>query len=534
MNTTLKKHAPVTGLRILLCAFFLISVILPLFKMLLNLGSADFAGFVSTPRFQGAVVTSLLTAGVSMVISVALAMVLAWCITRSGIRLKGFWVLIFTLPMLIPSISHGIGLIILFGSNGVITNLLGLSSDIYGFWGIVTGSVIYSFPVAFLMIYDVLRYEDGSQYEAADVLGIPKRRQFLAITLPYLRKPLISVFFSTFTLVVTDYGVPLMVGTHETLTLPVMMYQEVIEMQDFGKGSIIGLILLVPAFAAFVIDLLNRDRGAASFVTKRFEVKKGRLRDAAAYLICGLTAVFVLLPVVAFGIISFAEKYPINMTLSFRHVLRSLDAGAGQYLANSLIIALSVAVIGVILSTVTAYVTARLPSRFSGLLHLISITSLAVPGLVLGLSYVLLFNSSFIYGTMAILIMVNIVHFFASPYLMMYNSMNKLNPNLEPVGQTLGVGRFRIFLDVVLPQSRSTLIEMFTYFFVNSMMTISAVSFLATSETRPLSLMITIFENTMMRESMAFISLVILGVNLIIRLTANLIKGRSEKLSGRA
>ena len=110
--------------------------------------------------------------------------------------------------MLIPSISHGMGLIVLFGANGVLTNLLGLNTSIYGFWGIVIGSVMYSFPVAFLMLLDVFQYEDYTVYESAQVLGIPKIRQFLSITLPYLRKPMISVLFATFTLIFTDYGVP--------------------------------------------------------------------------------------------------------------------------------------------------------------------------------------------------------------------------------------------------------------------------------------------------------------------------------------
>ena len=78
-----------------------------------------------------------------------------------------------TLPMLIPSLAHGMGLVFLLGSNGILTNVLGLGSSfsIYGFWGIVAGSVLYSFPSAFLLLYDVLKYEDYSAYEAASVLG---------------------------------------------------------------------------------------------------------------------------------------------------------------------------------------------------------------------------------------------------------------------------------------------------------------------------------------------------------------------------
>ena len=123
----------------------------------------------------------------------------------------------------------------------------------------------------------------------------------------------------------------------------------------------------------------------------------------------------------------------------------------------------------------------------------------------MGISYVLFFKGSFLYGTLAILILVNLMHFFASPYLMMYNTLGKLNGNLEAVGATLGIGRMRIIKDVLIPQSRGTLAEMFSYFFVNSMMTISAVSFLSNINTQPISLMINAFEAQMLLECAAFV-----------------------------
>ena len=150
-------------------------------------------------------------------------------------------------------------------------------------------------------------------------------------------------------------------------------------------------------------------------------------------------------------------------------------------------------------------------------LHLGSITTLAVPGIVLGLSYVLCFKGSFFYGTLAILVLVNTIHFFASPYLMAYNAMHKLNANLEAVAQTVGIPIWRLVKDVFLPQTRDTILEMFSYFFVNSMITISAVSFLSTVKTMPVSMMIPQFEGQMLLECSAYVSLLILAVNLVMK-----------------
>jgi iron(III) transport system permease protein len=220
---------------------------------------------------------------------------------------------------------------------------------------------------------------------------------------------------------------------------------------------------------------------------------------------------------VTFAFLTFVAGYPRNMTFSLTNIARTMNMGAGRYLINSLIIALGVSFLGTVLSYTIAYFTARTPGKSSKALHLISITSLAIPGLVLGLSYVLFFKGSFIYGSLLILILVNTVHFMASPYLMAYNSLGKLNENLEDVGRTLGVGRFHIVKDVLIPQTKITILEMVSYFFVNSMMTISAVSFLNTVRNKPVSLMITQFEAQLFLEAAAFVSLLILGCNFFVK-----------------
>jgi iron(III) transport system permease protein len=232
--------------------------------------------------------------------------------------------------------------------------------------------------------------------------------------------------------------------------------------------------------------------------------------------------------------LTFTKRYPSDMSFTMDNILSTFRKGAGDYLINSVTIGLMVAVVGTAVAFICAYYTARTPGKGTKLLHLMSILSLAIPGIVLGLSYVLFFNGSLIYGTLIILVMANIIHFFSSPYLMIYNSMGKLNPNLEAVGATLGIGKFRLVRDVVLPQTAATLAEMFSYFFVNSMMTISAVSFLANRDTNPLSLMLPQFEAQMLLEASAFVSLLILGVNLamkgIIWIIKKLLSGRKAVL----
>lgn len=521
----IRKWTMSRSLKILLCVFWLFAIILPLIRMLSTMVTVDVGAVIGARKFSKALRQSLTVSFTATAISVALAGLLSWAVARTNVRHKTILNTLITVPMLIPSISHGMGLIIILGANGWLSRIVSLTSGIYGFWGIVLGSVMYSFPVAYLMLYDVLRYEDGTPYEAAEVMGLKAKDKFFSITLPYLRKPLISVIFATFTMIITDYGVPLMVGG-KYMTLPVMMYQDVIGMLDFGKGSVIGMILLIPALIACILDMANRDKGNAAFVGKPYGIKRNKRRDWIAHGTVFLIVVLIFLPIGSFAILGFINKYPLDMTLSFSNAAQAVHMGAWTYLRNSLIIAVMVSFIGTALALFNAYMTARNRTKLSYVLHLMSITSLAIPGIVLGLSYVMFFKGSVIYGTFAMLFLVNSMHFFASPYLMAYNTFGKINENLEDVGSTMGLNRWAIIKDVLLPQSTGTILEMMSYFFVNCMMTISAVSFLANVSNKPIALMITQFEGQMQLECAAFVSLIILVVNVAMKFIVYLTKKR--------
>lgn len=502
--------------RIALVLFFLIAAVFPLCGLLVNLLNPAAWEVFSSPQFLPACLNSVSIALIAMLLSLSIALLVSWVFCRTNIRGKGAFAVLMTLPMLIPSLGLGMGLVFLLGSNGIITNLLGLDVSIYGFWGIVIGAVLYSFPSAFLLVYDVLKNEDASPYEAADVLGIPRLSQFTGITLPYLRKPLISAAFATFTLVVTDYGVPLMVGG-KTITLPVLMYQEVIGLLNFGTGASIGFILLLPAVVAFLVDVLNQDRGRLSFVRKARVIRENKRRDFAGYIAVGIVSVAILLPICVFVLVSFVAKYPMDLSFTLGNIGRSMNLNAGAYWLNSLVIALIVSLVGTALAYLAGYVTARVGGKSARVLHLACITTLAIPGIVLGLSYVFAFKGSFLYGTLGILVLVNIVHFFASPYLLAYNALGKANLNLEAVGATIGASRWRILKDVLVPQTAGTILEMFSFFFVNCMVTISAVAFLATTLDMPLALLITDFDAQRLTECAAFVSLLVLLTNIVFK-----------------
>ena len=128
--------------KVVVALFLMISVVFPLFKLLANVKPGDIGTIIHSPQFGPMIVNSLVTTCAATLISVAIAWVLAWCVNRSNIRFKAVFSVLFTLPMLIPSISHGMGLVLLFGDNGLFTNWFGINIGLYGYKGIIMGSIL--------------------------------------------------------------------------------------------------------------------------------------------------------------------------------------------------------------------------------------------------------------------------------------------------------------------------------------------------------------------------------------------------------
>lgn len=499
--------------KLFVCIFLLIFVVYPLIEMLLQVSWGGFGKLVTSDNFIEALTNSLKVTTASTIVSILLGYFLAYTLNRTNIKHRAVLKVLLTLPMLIPSISHGLGLINLFGVNGIISKRFGF--NIIGPVGIMMGSVLYSFPIAFLMIDDGFHYINPSMYDNAKVLGLSKWQSFKTVTLCYLKKPLLSAIFSVFTMVFTDYGVPLAVGG-KFLTLPVFLYKEVIGLLDFSRGTMIGLFLLIPAFISFLFDNFTRDY-TSSNGEKEMVIKNSKFKDTILTICTYIVLIIIFVIIGSFVYYSFIDNFVLNKAFSLKHFDYVIGDGLFEYIFNSLLIAIVVSIVGCIIAYTTAYITARKKGKLSKLIHIFTILSLAIPGVVLGLSYTISFNNFFIYNTYIILIIVNIIHFIASPYLMAYNALQKVNSNFEAVAKTCNISIFKLIIDVIVPCTKKTIREMFSYFFVNSMVTISAVAFLFNVETMPLSLLINNYEGTMMLGEAAIVSLIILIINMFVK-----------------
>ena len=540
MNRWIRKAAGTARreyLRLISAGCILLFAILPLLTLAFHITGEDWRFMLSDPSFGEAITNSLVYAGVSAVLTTGLALAAAYLLNTSSLKRKNLLVILLTLGMLVPTISVGLGLRILFGARGLLDLLFGVEIEVRGFAGLILGSVITSFPATFLILYDALRYEDKGPYDAAAIMGIGRGSTFLRLTVPYLRIALVSAFFACFTLIFSDYGIPMEIAG-KVKTLPMYLYDQFMSSFKYGRGSIAGFVLLVPALISFVFDLLFRDQSVTEKQNRLIPAGKGFNTGAAAVI--GVLCLLLFLPQLSFISLSLTRSFPNDMSFTLEHIVgifsNTHGVGLTAYIRNSLALAGLTALAGTCFAYLLGYQSVRKQGRMAKAIDLLALSTIAIPGLVLGIGYIFLFKGSngMFFGTMLILITVNVFHFLGSPYLLAKNCLSKINSDYEVIGETLGISRRRIITQVLIPNSASTLIEMFSCFFLNSMITISAVAFLCNYDNQPLSILITTYEKNSNYEMQSVISLIILLLNagfrtLFTRLSHTLRKAESRE-----
>ena len=527
-------------LRLISVGCILLFAVLPLLTLAFHVTGSDLQYILKDRNFAEAIRNSLLYTTASAVITTVLALVSAYLLNTANLKRKNAFVVLLTLGMLVPTISVGLGLRILFGTNGFLDLLFGWEIEVRGFPGLIMGSVMTSFPATFLILYDALHYEDKGPYDAASIMGISRISTFFRLTVPYLRIALISAFFACFTLIFSDYGMPMEIAG-KVKTLPMYLYDQFMSSFQYGRGSIAGFVLLIPAVVSFVFDVIFRDQSVSEKQKRLIDAQRGFSRIAAALIV--VLCVLLFLPQLAFISLSFTKSFPNDLSFSLEHIANIFSnthgVGLTAYIRNSLLLAVLTAVVGTCFAYLLGYLSVRKTGRLGKAIDLLALSTIAIPGLVLGIGYIFLFKSTNgrFYGTVLILIVVNVFHFLGSPYLLAKNCLNKINSEYEVIGETLGISRGKIVAHVLIPSSVSTLVEMFSYFFLNSMITISAVAFLCTYDNQPLSILITTYEKNSNYEMQSVISLIILFLNVLARsvffaVTSVLDRKQSKEVEG--
>ncbi len=459
-------------------------------------GLQHFAAYFSTPALARSVWNSVWVSLVVSAITVPAAFLFAYALTRSCMPFKGTLRLIALIPLLAPSLLSAISFIQWFGNQGVLKGLmqsLGVSS-IYGAPGIILSEVFNGFPHALMILIAALALADGRLYEAADALGTRRLRRFFTITLPGCKYGLLSAATVVFTFTISDFGAPKVIGGNFNV-LAVDVFKQVIGQHNFSIGAVVGLLLLVPSVAAFAIDWVVRRRLTANLGARSvpYSPKPRRLFDGLMLAYCALVCLLLLAVLGMAVYTSLIHLWPYNLGFTLKHYRYALvDGDYAPAFFNSLKLGAWTALIGTVFVFCTAYLLEK--TRGFGLLRpvlrLLALLSMAVPGLVLGLGYIMFFNHpqnpiNSLYQTMAILAISTVVHYYTSGHLTAVTALKALDDEFESVSASLKVPFYKTFWRVTVPVCLPAILEIARYYFVVSISTLSCVVFLYAPHTIP-------------------------------------------------
>jgi iron(III) transport system permease protein len=483
-----------------IAAFLAIGLIVPLCIMLAKsfqdtsgayVGLANYSAYFASPAPLRSIWNTFFIAVVSTVVTIPLAFGYAYGINRSRMRFKGVFRTVALIPLLTPSLLFALSLVQLFGNQGVLKPLL-FGHSIYGPIGIVIGMTFAHFPHTFIIITAALALSDRRLYEAAETLGASRFRMFRTITIPGAKYGIISASIVSMMLSITDFGIPKVVGGHYNV-LATDIYKQVIGQQNFEIGAVVSVILLVAAVLVFALMQVVHRRQVAmlSARTVPYEPKPRRAFDRLMFGYCAVVATAIVGVIAVAGVSSFIRFWPYDLSLTLRHYNFDLAAGGGwQAYRNSLELAAWTAVVGTVLAFLGAYLVekGRGMRRTRQSIQLLAVMPMAVPGLVLGLAYIFFFNHpsnplTFLYGSMGILVLVTVVHYYSVTYFTILTSLKQIDGDFESVSDSLKVPRFRTLWRVTGPLCTPAILDVSIYFFLGAMTTVSAVVFLYSTHT---------------------------------------------------
>lgn len=455
-------------------------------------GLENYRTYFSTPTLVRSIENSVWIAAISTGITVVLAFAFAYALARTCMPLKGVFRLVALVPILVPSLLPGIALIYLFGNQGFLKALL-LGQSIYGPIGIVVGSVFFTFPHAYIIIATALAISDSRLYEAAVSLKATPWRRFWTVTVPSARYGLISAAFVVFTMVITDFGLPKVIGGGYDV-LAVDIYKQVIGQQNFEMGAVVSVVLLVPAVIAFAVDRVIQRRQVAALSARSvpLEPRPERAADWAGFALCAAVAVFIVGILAVCQFAALVKLWPYDLTPSLRNYdFDRTDGGGWEAYGNSIRMALYTAAIGTAVVFVGAYVVEKTQGFRTGraLFQFLAMMPMAIPGMVLGLAYIFFFNDpanplNFLYGTMAILVLSTVTHFYTVAHLTAVTALKQMDHEFESVSASLKQPVWRLFAGVTVPVCMPAILDISIYLFVNAMTTVSAVVFLYAPTTK--------------------------------------------------
>jgi iron(III) transport system permease protein len=486
--------------------------------------------------FFNSILMGLLTASIGSLVG----FIFAFTITRTDIPLKKFFNIIAIVPIISPPFIGALAIIMLFGNNGFITStLLGLyNTKIYGIRGLLFAQIITFFPVAYINLKGVLESISPTLEDAAMDLGGSRFKVFRKVTLPLAVPGIASSMLILFIETLADFGNPLILAGSRFPILSVQAYLEITGMYNLPKGAALALILLIPSLTAFFLQKYWVSKKQYVTITGKPTTSSIKLVSRPVmWILFAVIAFFALIIMMIYVTIlwgAFANVWGSDNSLTLRHFGYVFGVGF-EAVKDTVIIAGLATPISGLLGMVIAFLVVR--KRFPGK-HFIEVTSLlsfAVPGTVIGIGYILAFNSRplLLTGTLLILLLNFIFRYVPVGIQSGIAVLRQVDPSIEEAAVDLGADSRGTFRRVTLPMMIPAFFSSLIYSFVRAMTAISAAIFLVSSRWNLMTVQImSQVESGRLGAAAAFSVILVLIILMAIMLIRTLLNRRYGRLGG--
>ncbi|UJW56609.1 iron ABC transporter permease [Bacillus sp. A116_S68] len=475
---------------IIIAALLLLFILAPVMAVLLRsfgVGTGEltlqyYAQFFQSWSYFQAFVNSVSAGLISTSIIIMISIPFALYVTRSTSMLSKVYRGIGLLPLVAPPFIFSLALIILFGRRGVLTqwinSLTGLEISIYGFWGVVIAQVLGYFPIAYMMIESSLRSINPSVENASQDLGASQGKTIRSITLPLAGTAILKSGLIVFVMALADFSNPLIIGGGQSF-LASDAFLLVTGRQNLEMAAVLGVFLIIPSLFVFLFQtyLLKDHETASTSNSSATNNPLNKKVKSFVFSISTLMTLFILLMFIMVVLGAFVQIIGINNSFTLSHFS---DQSGWNFLWNSVIVSFFAALIAAGLGILQGYLTARKNIPAKKFLEFTALFGLAVPGTVMGIGYVLIFNGPpfFLTGTVLLLVMNMAFRKIGVGLEAGISNLQQIDKSMEEASSDLGAGPYRTFWKIVVPLLLPAFMAGFVYTFMTAMVSVSSVIFL--------------------------------------------------------
>lgn len=514
---------------ILSFALLLLFVIYPLAKTLIysltdETGAFSLANLIAilqTPRYGKVFGRTMALGLIVAVIATFIGYVFAYTVTRVNIPGKGFFKTMATLPILSPPFVLSLSIIFLFGKQGLISkNLLGITgSSVYGMKSLIVVQVMSFFPIAYLTLSGILSSIDASVEDAACNMGAGRWKTFWTVTFPLSLPGIISGALLVFIQSLEDFSNPATIGGDYT-TLSIEVYNIITGSYDMRKGSVLALLLLLPAVIAYLLNKYWVNKKSFVTVTGKPTQARKLINEPhikwPLFAFCLIVSVIIILFYGTVIFASFVRTWGVDFSLTLDQYRKALQYGWDS-LKNSMTLGLISAIIGGLLGMVIAYITAKRNYYGKRFIEVSSVLMFAVPGTVLGISYILGFNSKPLALTGTGIILVIVFTFRNMPVAIESGTTTllQIDNSIEEASTILGADTGYSFRRITLPMLKNAFFSGIVYSFTKAITAVSAVIFLVSPRWKLVTSNIySLFDMAKYGQAAAFVTMMV-GILLV-------------------